>query len=64
MIRFILRRDYADHNHDIRTTDYFTIDGDVAAVEAALKKGGFGEMGFDQTTFVGIEIIETTGADK
>lgn len=64
MIRFILRRDYAYHSDGIRTTDYFTIDGDTDAVECALKRGGFGESGFDQTTFVGIEVIEPTATKE
>lgn len=58
MIRFILRRiTYCMHT-DRRTENFETIDGDMAAVEKALMRGGEGPSGFDQTDFVGIEVIQ------
>ena len=57
MLRYILKRETYDMYNGLKTHDYFTVDGDADHVEKMLSRGGSGEMGYDHTTFVGVEVI-------
>ena len=57
MIRFILKNETFYELNQLRKERFFTIDGDIAALEAALTNGGMGESGFDCTSLVGVEIL-------
>ncbi len=58
MLRFILvRRQYSAYD-DRRSETFETVDVDVPEIEQRLRAGGYGESGFDQTSMVGVEIIE------
>jgi len=57
MLRFILERHEQDHNAGLDRRDYYTIDIDLPEIEAALQRGGRGEMGFELHRLVGVEVL-------
>ena len=60
MIRVILKRSTLDttfEQYPDRVDTFRTIDIECPEIEAALKSGGCGPRGFDQTQLVGIEVI-------
>jgi hypothetical protein len=57
MLRFILRRETYSTVDELRTSDLFTVDAEVQALEDALCAGGRGEAGFDRTELVGVEVL-------
>ena len=58
MIRFIVERHHADHNVGFERRDIITLDKDLPDLEAMLRKGGYGEMGFDSWRLLGAEVID------
>lgn len=60
MIRFIIKRHTVDLNEGSNNEDYYTIDADVPELEACLRRGGSGEMGFERHRLIGCEVIELT----
>lgn len=58
MIRFIIKRHTVDLNEGSNNEDYYTIDADVPELEACLRRGGSGEMGFERHRLIGCEVIE------
>ena len=57
MIRFILKNTYKDPSNESVTDRFITLDADVPNVEQELKGGDCGEVGYDITTLIGIELI-------
>jgi hypothetical protein len=60
MIRLILKRSILDttfEQYPDRADSFRTIDIECPELETALKSGGCGPNGFDQTQLVGIEVI-------
>ena len=64
MIRFILKR-RRDNSYGATTSDLETLDIDVPALEAALKRGGMGKggPGYDLTDLVGAEVLPSTRSE-
>jgi len=60
MLRFILKAKRRDDISGYCGETFYTIDGDLVSLEAVLKKGGFGENGYEAHELVGVEIIEPT----
>lgn len=58
MIRFILSRYIHDPHTGDSSREHFTLDIHVAALEEALRRGGFGDGGCDHTTLVGVEVLD------
>jgi hypothetical protein len=58
VIRFILRNQRRDEYSRATVDCLFTIDGDVVALEQALRRGGYGESGYDLTSLVGVEVLD------
>jgi hypothetical protein len=57
MLRFIIQNQRQDNHIGLGLTDYYTLDIDVPELEAALTRGGHGEMGFDLHSLMGVEIL-------
>jgi len=57
VIRFILKR-RRDNGYEATTSEYETLDADVPALEAVLRRGGqgLGGPGYDITDLVGVEL--------
>lgn len=57
MLRFILEKKF---NHGSGCTGHklFSIDGDLKALETALRSGGFGEDQYSITQLLGVEILD------
>lgn len=58
MLRFIVQRHEVDCGPCFERRDFFTLDIEVPQLEAMLRRGGKGEMGFDSWTLQGVEIME------
>lgn len=58
MIRFIFQTHEFDFNSGFERKDLKTIDLDIPSLEQVLKSGGRGEMGFYNTTLIGVEILD------
>jgi len=56
MLRFILKNTYSCELTGDSGEILKTIDIDLPLLEEELKKGGFGENGFDKTELIGVEI--------
>jgi len=57
MLRFILKVKRRDEISGYYGENIYTIDGDVVELEKCLKKGGYGECGYESHELVGIEVI-------
>ena len=57
MLRFIIQNQREDGRLGVGFVDYYTLDIDVPELEAALTRGGHGEMGFDRHSLVGVEVL-------
>jgi hypothetical protein len=62
MIRFILKREVYDALSGRRSDACFTIDAEAPELEAALRSGGHGESGFDQSSLLGVEVLDSAPA--
>ena len=58
MIRFVVERHEMQHSQGIDWRDYVTVDVDLPELEALLKRGGFGENGFEAWRLLGAEILQ------
>ena len=58
MIRFILKTRLVRYEELLDETRFFTIDGDLLALEEALRSGGRGPGGYESTTLEGAEVID------
>lgn len=59
MIRFILERSQVSvADADWRHKSIETIDGDLVALEAALRRGGYSQYMSDVTHLIGVEVLE------
>lgn len=58
MLRFILKCKIRDDIRGYCGESHYTIDGDITALEEALKRGGYGENGYECHELIGVEIIE------
>ena len=61
MIRFVIQRHEQDHNSGMEQRTFHTLDIDVPQLEAMLRQGGRGEMGFEVWQLLGVELIESKG---
>lgn len=57
MIRFILKNTYYDERNQTKGEEFFTIDGDIIALENALLSGGHSEHSHSQNHLMGAEVI-------
>lgn len=57
MIRLIVECHEVDANVGIERKDYTTIDVELPELEALLKRGGKGPMGFESWRLVGAEVL-------
>lgn len=57
MLRFVIKQHDQDHNQGTDHRDYYTIDADVPELEAALRRGGTGPMGFERHELLGVELL-------
>jgi hypothetical protein len=64
MLRIILEYHECDFNSGMDIRDYITMDLDIPELEAALKRGGRGEMGFKITRLLGVEVSPQTIVTK
>ena len=56
MLRIIIERHEQDNNSGVDRKDYYTLDLDIPELEAALTRGGHGEMGFETHRLIGVEV--------
>lgn len=57
-LRFILKRDTFSDERGIGR-EFFTVDAECPPIEQALRLGGCSESAYDQTSLVGVEVLET-----
>jgi hypothetical protein len=58
VIRFIIKRRFADSYSGASSETLETILLDVPELQAALKRGGHGPMGYDISELMGVELVE------
>lgn len=58
MLRFILTRRQQDHGFGTEFKYYFTLDIDVPELEEALTRGGSDETRYDESTLIGVEVLQ------
>lgn len=56
MLRVIFRHRMKDAISGCATTSLFSVSVDVPAIERELRRGGFGESGYEVVDLVGIEV--------
>jgi hypothetical protein len=59
MVRLIVECHEADFNSGLERRDYVTLDVELPELEALLKRGGKGEMGFESWRLLGAELKDT-----
>ena len=57
MIRLVIECHEYDFNSGMERRDFHTVDVELPEVEAMLKRGGKGEMGFESWRLLGAEML-------
>lgn len=57
MLRFILKTKFRDQHNGAEYEQLWTMDVHNEDLEAALKRGGFSESGYEYTELLGVEVI-------
>ena len=55
MLRFIVKNEFLDSTTQQYSEGYTTLDIDVPELEELLKRGGYGNGGYEQHTLIGID---------
>lgn len=58
MLRFILKNSYKDSCNGAEVENFFTMDFEVPELEQQLRRGGFGENGYQFNQLVGVEVLK------
>ena len=58
MLRVMLRRRMHDAASGCSIDNLFTLDVEVPELEQQLRKGGYGESGFEVIEMVGVEVLQ------
>ena len=58
MIRFILKVKSRNEITGYCGEHLYTIDNDLVALEAALRRGGSGEYGYEAHELIGVEVLD------
>lgn len=59
MLRYVMKCHRRDCMSGYERHELFTVDGDAAAVEAYLRRGGHGPDGYEHFTLEGVEVLDT-----
>ena len=58
MIRFLMKHTFKDKYSQCEGVNYYTIDDDLDALEAALKSGGMDDGGYCRNELIGVEVTD------
>ena len=64
MLKAILKRSWRDAISGTQGVQYITVDFEAPDVEAYLRRGGFGESGFEAVELVGLEVLNPLPKDE
>lgn len=63
MLRFIIRRKWRDGVSGLETDEFATLDTNCPELEEILKRGGFGDSGYDYSSVAGVMVLAAAQAE-